>query len=74
MTQQFTGDPLIEIARAIGRIEALVGASMTKQSDHETRIGKLEESATKAKVYIAIGSTVASSAIAAGVWLIEHWI
>ncbi len=70
----FTGDPLIEIARAIGRIEALVGAAITQQTNHEARIGRLESDATKAKVYIAIASTVASGVIALAGWFIKHWI
>ncbi|TXR49885.1 hypothetical protein [Phyllobacterium endophyticum] len=69
-----TGDnPLIEIARAIGRIEALVGTAMARQNDHEERIGKLEEGAIKVKTSIALFSTVASGAIAAAVWAAEHF-
>jgi hypothetical protein len=72
--KSFTGDPLIEIARAIGRIEALVGAAIAQQTNHEARIGKLEDDATKAKVYIAIASTIASGLIALAGWLIKNWM
>jgi hypothetical protein len=67
------GDPLIEIARAIGRIEALVGTALARQSDHEARINKLEDVTTKLNTKITVYATVAGAAVSVGAWLAEHW-
>ncbi len=71
MTNPTTGDnPLIEIARAIGRLEALVGAALSQQTNHETRIAALEEFKTKAMVYV----TILSAGVGLVGWAIQTWL
>lgn len=66
-------DPILYIVHAIGRIETKLDADHETKTDHEKRIGQLEEGATKLKVYIAMGSTFVSAAVAMGAWFLEHF-
>jgi hypothetical protein len=69
-----TGDNhLMDIARAIGRIEAMLSNVTGRQTDHEKRIGSLEEAALKVRTTITLVSFMASGVIGAGVLVIQHY-
>ena len=68
------GDPLIEIARAIGRLESMLESSLKQHDNHEQRIGSLEVSHTKFKTYITVIGTLAGGAVSLGAWVLEHLV